>query len=290
MEIIDFPKENWPENLKEISQGPKKLYTQGVYPHGDDLIYLCVVGSRRHTSYGKEVCQKLLEGLRGYPIVIVSGLAIGIDTIAHKTAIKTKLKTITFPGSGLLEKALHPKANLRLYKEILHNGGCAVSEFEPDFKATRFSFPLRNRLMVGVSNAVLIIEAEEKSGTLITARLAMEEGRDVLVVPGNIFSPNSKGTNELIRQGATPITSKEELLLALGFDTEDPEKIKKKQQKLYEELSDKEKKLLDILREPTPKDELERALGLKTQEFNTLLTLMEIKKLIKEEVGKIRRW
>jgi DNA processing protein len=217
MDIKEFKKEYWPKSLYEIPQVPEKLYIIGEFPE-EDLVYLAVVGSRKFTSYGREACEKLLEGLKGYPIGIVSGFALGMDTIAHKKAMELGLKTIVFPGSGLSKNAIHPKANINLMEEVVRKGGCLISEYEEDFKATQWTFPMRNRLMAGISKAILIIEAEEKSGTMITARLATEYNKDVLVIPGNIFSPNSKGTNKLLRLGATPITSSEELLEALGFE------------------------------------------------------------------------
>jgi len=284
MEIKKLPVEYWPEGLHEIPQPPKELYIQGDFPD-EDLTFLCVVGSRKFTTYGKDVCEKLINGLRGYPVAIVSGLAMGIDTIAHKTAMAAKLRTIVFPGSGLDKKVIFPQVNVPLVKNILDAGGCLISEFVPDTKAAYWTFPMRNRLMAGISKAVLVIEAEEKSGTLITARLATEYNKDVLAVPGSIYSPNSIGTNRLIRQGATPITSVEDLLDALGFKTEKDEAT---QQKLFADLSPEEMKIIEILREPMPRDELIRELNMSVAEANTLLTVMEIKKLIKEEVGEIR--
>jgi len=162
-----------------------------------------------------------------------------------------------------------------------------ISEFEPDFKATQWSFPMRNRLMAGISKAVLIIEAEEKSGTLITARLTTEYNRDLLAVPGSIFSPNSKGTNKLIRQGATPTTCAEDVLEALGFEQE---KDEDKQARLFEDLSPEEKKVIELLREPIPRDDLIRAMKMPISIANSLLSIMEIKGLIKEEMGEMRRY
>ena len=144
---------------------------------------------------------------------------------------------------------------------------------------------MRNRLMAGISKAVLIIEAQEKSGTLITARLTTEYNRDLLVVPGSIFSSNSKGTNKLIRQGATPVTCSEEVLEALGFEQERDEE---KQQRLFEDLSPEEKKVADLLREPMGRDDLIRAMKMPIPTANALLSIMEIKELIKEELGEIR--
>jgi len=284
VQIKKLPKEKFPSQLMEIPQPPEELWIIGELPP-KDLIYLCVVGSRKYTSYGKEACEKIIAGLKGYPIVIVSGFAMGIDTIAHKKAMQTGLKTLVFPGSGLSDEAIYPKTNVRLMKEIVENGGCLVSEFEPDFKATQWSFPMRNRLMAGISKAVLIIEAEEKSGTLITARLTTEYNRDLLVVPGSIFSPNSKGTNRLIRQGATPITCAEDVLEALGFEQE---KDEDKQARLFEDLSPEEKKIVELLREPMARDDLIREIKMPIGETNSLLSVMEIKGLIKEEMGEIR--
>jgi DNA processing protein len=284
MQIKKLPKNKFPKALLEIPQPPEDLWIIGELPP-ENLIYLCVVGSRKNTSYGREACEKIIAGLKGYPILIVSGFAMGIDTIAHKKAMQAGLKTLVFPGSGLSAEAMYPKTNVRLMDEVVKNGGCLISEFEPDFKATQWSFPMRNRLMAGISKAVLIIEAEERSGTLITARLTTEYNRDLLVVPGSIFSPNSKGTNRLIRQGAIPVTSAEEVLEALGFEQERDEE---KQKRLFEDLSPEEKKVVEMLRESIPRDDLIRALKIPIPTANAILSVMEIKGLIKEELGEIR--
>ena len=284
MEIKKLPKEKFPKALLEIPQVPKNLYIVGELPP-ENLIYLCIVGSRKFTSYGRQACEKIISGIRGYPIVIVSGLALGIDALVHKKAISVGLKTLVFPGSGLSREAMYPKTNIRLAEEIVRNGGCLISEFEPDFRATLWGFPKRNRLMAGISKAVLIIEAEERSGTLITARLATEYNRDLMVIPGSIFSPNSKGTNKLIRAGAIPITSVEDVLEALGFELE---KDKEKQKKLFVDLLPEEKIVVDLLREAISRDQLIRAMKMSTPKANTILSIMEIKGLIKEEIGEIR--
>lgn len=284
-DIIKLKFEEFPKALLEIPQPPKTLYMRGKLPP-ENMIYLAVVGSRRHTSYGKEVCEKLIRGLAGYPIVIVSGLAMGIDSIAHKTALEVGLITLSMPGSGLDNTALHPKTNIKLAQEIVDRGGCLLSELDPSWKATIYSFPQRNRLMAGISKAVLIIEAEEKSGTLITARMATDYNRDVLAVPGSIFSPTSTGTNRLIRQGAVPIRNSKDILEELGFNVDEEEDNKNK----YDDCGVEEKKILDILREPTPRDELIRLSGMNTANANALLSIMEIKELIKEELGEIRKY
>ncbi|HTE48394.1 MAG TPA: DNA-processing protein DprA [Candidatus Paceibacterota bacterium] len=284
MYINKLPKNRFPKALLEIPQPPENLWIIGELPP-PNLINLCVVGSRKFTSYGREACEKIIAGLKGYPIVIVSGFAIGIDTIAHKKAMQTGLKTIVFPGSGLSDEAMYPKSNVRLTKEVVENGGCLISEFEPDFKATHWSFPMRNRLMAGISKATLIIEAEERSGTLITARLTTEYNRDLLVVPGSIFSGNSKGTNKLLKSGATPVTCAEDVLEALGFELP---KDEEKQKRLFVDLSPEEKKVVELLREPTSRDELIRKMKFPISEANALLTVLEIKGIVKEELGEIR--
>lgn len=290
MQIRKLQKSKFPKSLLEIPQPPDELYIIGELPTDPDLVYLAIVGSRKFTSYGKEVCEKLIAGLKDYPVVIVSGFAMGIDTIAHKKAMQVGLKTIVFPGSGLSEHTMYPKSNIIMMRAIVESGGCLISEFKPDFKATYWSFPMRNRLMAGISKAVLVIEAQERSGTLITARLAVEYNKDLLTVPGNIFSPNAKGTNKLLRMGATPITSPEELLEALGFEKEEDsiEVRESKQQRLFQDLSKEEKKIIELLREPLERDELVRRAGLPVYETNALLSILEIKGVIKEELGEIR--
>lgn len=284
MIIRQLKKEEFPKSLLEIPQPPEELYIIANLPD-ENLTYLCIVGSRKYTSYGKEICEKIITGLKNYPIVIVSGFAMGIDTIAHKKAMEVGLPTIVFPGSGLSPEVIYPKTNVYLMKEVLRKNGCLISEFKPDFKATQWSFPMRNRLMAGISKAVLVIEAEERSGTLITARLATEYNRDVLAVPGSVFSLNSKGTNRLIKQGATPVTCAEDVLEALGFIAPT---IEEKQKSLFEDLSENERKVISLLREPMPRDELLRLIKIPITEANSLLSVMEIKNIIKEELGEIR--
>lgn len=281
--IRRLPKDKFPKALLEIPQPPENLWVVGELPP-EKSIYLCVVGSRKFTSYGRDACEKIIAGLKGYPIVIVSGLALGIDAIAHKKALSVGLKTMVFPGSGLSPQAMYPKTNAQLAKEILEQGGCLISEFEPSFKATLWSFGRRNRLMAGISKATLIIEAGEKSGTMITARLTTEYNRDLLAVPGSIFSPSSVGTNKLIRLGATPVTSSDDVLEALGFERPDK---KEKQAKLFADLSEEESMVVELLREPLERDELIKKMKMNIASANALLSIMEIKEIIKEELGEI---
>lgn len=275
--------ESIPEMLREIPDAPSKIYLVGKLP-GPETKLLTVVGSRKYTPYGKEVCEKLISGLRGYNIAIVSGLALGIDSIAHKTALDTGLKTIAVPGSGLDESVLYPSSHKQLANRIIESGGALLSEFEPEFRATPYSFPQRNRIMAGLSHAVLVIEAGIKSGTLITSKFATEYNRDVLTVPGSIFSKNSEGPNMLIRLGATPIRSSEDILKALGF------KINQTVQNLelkYSDCSEDELLVIKILAEPKTKDELIREMKMPISKASTVISIMEIKGLIQESMGEI---
>lgn len=274
---------NIPERLKEITDPPKKLYIEGELPKSPDLKYLAVVGSRNFTTYGKMACQQIISGLAGYPIVIISGLALGIDAIAHEAALKNGLLTMALPGSGISEKAIAPKTNFLLSREILKRGGCVLSELEPEMPAAVWTFPRRNRIMAGLADAVLLIEAKEKSGTLITARLAMEYNRDVLVIPGSIFSETSIGTNKLLKDGAHPCLSAKEVLEMLGF------KAQETLAKTYENCTDKEKEILEMLYEPMPKEELLQKYPGSVTDLNMFLTLLELKGHIKETMGEIRK-
>lgn len=206
----------FPPLLKEIPDPPKSLYSKGVIPGGiltnSEMKYICIVGSRKCTNYGKDACREIIRGLRGYPVVIVSGLAFGIDSIAHEAALEYEISTIAVPGSGLNADALYPKHHFHLAEQILASGGALLSEYEPDLKAAPWCFPQRNRIMAGLCHATIIIEAELKSGTLITSKLATEYNREVFAVPGSIFSAQSDGPNSLIKQGAIPVSSAKDIL------------------------------------------------------------------------------
>jgi DNA processing protein len=280
--LRELNQDEFPKRLLEIPQLPKKLFLAGELP-GDDYKYLCVVGSRKYTNYGAEVVKKLISGLAGQKIVIVSGLALGIDTLAHREALEAGLPTIAIPGSGLDAKVIYPATNLSLAQKILAKGGALLSEFEPNFKATTWSFPQRNRIMAGISHAILVIEAEKKSGTLITARMATDYNRDVLTVPGSIFSSTSEGPHLLLSLGATPITSSHDILVALGLDTDETKNLTLN----YDDCSPEEKLVIEKLAQPIERDELCRLLNMPMSKLNEILSLMEIKGLINERGGEI---
>ncbi len=274
----------FPRRLREINDPPKKLYIKGVLPP-EEHKWLCVVGARKYTPYGKSACEHLIHGIAGLPVVIVSGLALGIDSIAHEAALAAGLKTVGVPGSGLDPDVLYPSTSRSLADKILQNGGALLSEFEPGFKATQWSFPQRNRIMAGLSDAILIIEAELKSGTLITARLAADYNRDVAAVPGPISSTTSEGPHMLIRKGAALIDSPEALRETLGF-AENSDKPAKRD---YSSCSDAELEILSILASPVSKQDLIEKLDMPVSHLYSLLTTLEIKGLIKEELGEIRK-
>ena len=284
-EIRKIKRKDFPPQLLEIPQVPDALYIKGTLP-SDDTLLLCVVGSRKYTEYGKEACEKIIAELRGYPIVIVSGLALGIDAIAHRAALAAGLQTIAFPGSGLNQNVLYPASNFGLAENILKVGGALVSEFEPDFKATPYAFPQRNRLMAGFCHATLVIEAGEKSGTLITARLATEYNKDVFAVPASIFSQNAIGSNWLLKQGAIPVTSGEDILMHWNLLSESRDM--NQELRIPEECTNEEKMVIALLHDPLSKTELIQKLDMPISEINILLSSMEIKGLIKETLGELR--
>ena len=279
-DIRELEKEDFPRLLFEIPDCPERLRIRGKLPKNEPK-FLCVVGSRRYTNYGRDVCEKLITGLKGKNIVIVSGLALGIDALAHKTALRAGLKTVGIPGSGLDPSIIYPRTNRVLSEKIINSGGALISEFEDKFKATPQSFPRRNRIMAGMSDAVLIIEAEPRSGTLITARLGLEYNREVFVVPGSILSRNSLGTNALIKDGAIPINSSEDLLEELGLQ-ENRETLN------LNFLSEEERRIIEILKTPMSRDELIKRLDLGISQSNLLISAMEIKGLIRENLGILR--
>lgn len=283
--ITELAPEAFPELLHEIPDPPKRLFVRGNLPP-QDVMLLAVVGSRDYTTYGKQVVEHLIGGLRGYPVSIVSGLALGIDELSHEAALRAGLYTLAVPGSGINDKSLYPARNRGLAKRILESGGGILSEYDPNQRAANWMFPQRNRIMAGLSHATLMIEATEKSGTLITARLCADYNRELLVVPGNIFSENTKGSHQFLKLGATPVTCADDILDALGVAHE----IVAAEQNLFDStLTAPEQKLLSLLSEPKEKDALIRALGISTADASVLLMQMEINGHIVIDNGVVRR-
>lgn len=210
IEEIYLSNEKYPKRLKEIYNPPKKIYVLGNVKILND-IGIAIVGARKATEYGKKVALKLSEDLSKRKIVIISGLAKGIDSYAHIGTLNVRNgRTIAVLGSGI--KEIYPKENIELARQIIRNGGCLISEYSPDEKPNKINFPERNRIISALSKGVIVVEASEKSGALITADLALEQGREVFSVPGDIYSRTSVGTNKLIQQGAKLVTSFEDVL------------------------------------------------------------------------------
>lgn len=281
--MIKLLPHDFPPVLREIPQPPEFLYLEGELPDPEEFVYLAVVGSRRYSNYGREACESLIAGLAGHPICICSGLALGIDSIAHRTALDVGLPTVAIPGSGLDRSVIYPATNRTLADDIVRAGGALLSEHEPDHKAFPFDFPSRNRIMAGLTHATLVIEAADKSGTLITARLALDYNRDVLVVPGSIFSPVSEGCNRLIRFGATPVTSSNDILDALDLMPGEQKTLP------LDDLPDIERRAIEILSAPMSRDDFYSELDLSASDGAILVATLEIKGFIAESAGELHR-
>lgn len=290
MDIQEIDRSSWPAQLLEIPQPPKRLWVRGTLPPPGHKL-LTVVGSRAVTRYGEEACRKLVSGLAGYAVSIVSGLALGVDTIAHKAALNAGLHTLAVPGSGVDDSVIYPRTNRTLAKEICEKGGGILSEYEPDTASRPYFFPERNRIMVGLADAVLVIEAGERSGTLITARLAGEYNRELLCIPHRIGDPHSFGNHLFLRLGATLVTESIHILEALHIAPRESAQPGV----APSDLEDIELVVWNMLEEPKTRDELLRAAsgdaGLPAQagEVLTALVSLELRGLTKEEFGAWRR-
>ncbi len=211
---ISIKDREYPQLLKEIHDPPKKIYIRG------DINILnkpgiAVVGTRNATDYGIKATEEIIKNIpRGF--IIISGLALGIDTVAHRSALRNNIPTVAVLGSSVDDQSIYPRENAKMVYEIIEKGGAVISEYEPPFPPQRHTFPERNRIVSGLSKAVIIVEAPLKSGALITAKCALEQNREVFTLPGNVFSENSKGTNNLIKQGAHPIISFKEIIEEIG--------------------------------------------------------------------------
>lgn len=273
--------DEYPLQLREIPQVPKHLWLRGSLPPPDTK-YLAVVGSRAQTPYGREATHTLIKGLAGYPISIVSGLALGTDAEAHRVALSAGLHTVAMPGSGIADQAIAPRTNFQLAKEILEHGGALLSEYPPESHAAVWTFPQRNRLMVGLAHAVLVIEAGERSGTLITARLAGEYNRDLLCVPHRIGDVHGYGAHLFLRLGAGLVSESAHILEALGIrERETPP--------TQETLTLNEKCVYDLLSKPLSREEVMERSSLSSGDTLSTLVMLELRGVVKEEMGVWRR-
>ncbi len=211
IKFVTWHDKAYPNILREISAPPAILYFKGLLCEKEKK-RLAVIGSRKHSPYARQIIGRLLPKIINKNIEIVSGLALGVDSLAHQIAVNQGRSTLAVLGSGLETKYIYPATNRQLAKNIIESGGVLMSEFFPNTPPYKQNFPRRNRIISGLSQAVLVIEAQAQSGSLITANYALEQNREVLAVPGSIFSKFSIGTNQLIAMGAKTITNSEDIL------------------------------------------------------------------------------
>jgi DNA protecting protein DprA len=284
----------YPKQLKSIHKPPQQLYVNGSF-QSQDNVAIAIVGSRRASRYGLEMSEKLAFDLAIRGVTVVSGMARGIDTAAHRGALKAKGRTIAVMGSG--HNHIYPTENEKLYHEIAASGA-VVTEFEPDIGPFPYNFPQRNRIISGLSLGLVVVEAAKDSGALITADLATEQGREVFAVPGAISSTTSSGTNSLIKDGAKLIQSVDDILDELFIHEIKPvsgdekEKLdtsisKMTESYVYNSLTEDERKIYkELSDQPIYIDDLIGRAGFDTAKASKVLLSLQLKKLIQEVPGK----
>ena len=285
LKVLTYDNENYPYMLKQISDPPAILYYKGNPFNCNLKRTLAVVGSRRISRNGIDSLKKVMSGLANTDLCIVSGLAIGADTAAHRFALDNGLNTIAVIGGGM--DNLYPSSNRKLFDEIINGKGAVMSECFPTVEPLPFRFPQRNRIVSGLSYGTLVVEAALKSGALITANLTLEQGRELMCIPGLITSPNTTGIYKLIKTGAHLVTESEDILEALKWTVN-------KQIPLFENnidnsknnLSDDEKNILFALEvEPESFDEIQRKTGLEVNQLLMNLTTLELNGYIEQIAG-----
>lgn len=280
MECITLHDKNYPTLLKQIYDPPFCLFVRGKL--NNDGYNLAVVGTRKFTRYGKQVTEELIHELAQSGITIVSGLAFGIDSIAHETTVKAQGKTIAVLGSGINRAHIYPSAHRELSEKIIKNNGALISEYPPGTVPNIYTFPRRNRIIAGMSLGTLVIEAAEKSGALITAECAVENGREVFAIPQNITSGTSIGPHNLIKTGAKLVTNAQDIIDTL--DLHDIAQYVTNTEILPD--SPIEAELLHILtKEPIHVDQITKQSKLSSREINATLVLMEMKGKVKNLGG-----
>lgn len=283
---IDDPA--YPHLLREIPDSPQLLYCRGNLPGIRPTV--AIVGTRKATDYGREVARRMSHELAIRGISIISGLALGIDATAHESAVDALGHTTAVLGSGL--DHVYPVANAQLARRIVETGGCLISEFALGVQAQKFHFPVRNRIIAGLSLGIVVVEGNKDSGSLITARLGLDYNREVMAVPGDILRTASTGTNDLLKAGARPITCVDDILDALYLEhfkerhtgVDKPATFDNNQQ--HTQLTDNEKALLSVLeREPKHIDEIVKMSKLQVSIVNSTLSMMEMRGLVKQLGG-----
>ncbi len=279
--IIELADNDYSRLLSEIYDPPALLFYKGNIKLLNTTS-LAIVGSRKNTSYGEQVCQQICPDLVLNNFSIVSGLALGIDSLAHNITLENHGNTIAVLGSGLDKNSIYPSANRYLANKIIEQNGLVISEFTLGTSPLRYNFPMRNRIISGLSLGVVVIESAIKSGALITAQTALEQNREIFSVPGNIFQPLSIGPNSLIKQGAISIASAKDIM-----DSLDLKRLNSyiKNKKIKTNSLD-EKKIVSLLsHEPIHIDELARLSKINTAVLSSTLTLLELRGIIKNFNG-----
>ncbi len=276
---------DYPRRLREIDNPPPLLYLRGSLADSDDWA-VAIVGTRRATSYGKEVARELASALASAGVTIISGLARGIDAIAHVAALESGGRTIAVLGSGL--DKLYPPEHAALAEKITANeaSGALISDYALGTPPEAANFPPRNRIISGLSLGVIVVEAGEDSGALITAEFAMDQGREVFAVPGNIFSRSSRGPNKLIQQGAKIVLNAEDVLEELNLKMAARHAEARAQLPLFDGADETERKLLAHLSaEPLHADELSVLTTLPIATVSSALAMMELKGMARQVGG-----
>jgi DNA processing protein len=276
--VLTWEDEAYPQRLKEIDQPPPVLYLRGEYLP-DDVFAVAIVGTRRVTPYGRQITEELSSFLAANGITVISGLARGVDALAHQTALKAGGRTIAVLGSGV--DKIYPPEHRALAEQMLERGAI-VSDYAPGTPPDASNFPPRNRIISGLSLAVVVVEAGETSGALITAEFAAEQGREIFAVPGSILAPQSKGTNKLIQNGALPLLSVEDLMQALDLTRMGEHKAARK----IIPTDATEARLMDVLgEEPLHVDEIRSRADLPIEKVSAALALMELKGMVRQVGG-----
>ena len=280
---VQLKNKHYPKLLKQIVDPPKQLYCRGNIELLNSFCF-SVVGTRKITSYGKESVEQIIAGLSGSGFTIVSGLALGIDATAHQAALDNGLPTIAVLGSTVRDSGIGPRTNIPLAQEILKNDGLILSEYKDESEIKKANFAIRDRIISGLSVGVLIVEGADKSGSLITAKSAADQNRDVFAVPGSIFSMVSRGTNELIKNGAKMVTSANDILEEYNQN----QKLKLNSKTNISTKDPIEKTILDILGEKgeLTADEIIRATELEASQILAAISMLEIKGKVKKRSGK----
>ncbi|MEY8766591.1 MULTISPECIES: DNA-processing protein DprA [Francisella] len=282
--LVTYSDQAYPENLKHINNPPFVLYCTGNTKLLETA-QLAIVGARKNSTYGKNATYKLCKELKDSNITITSGLAYGIDTLAHKHALENSLNTIAVVGTGV--DIIYPSSNRELYSNIISNNGLIISELPLGTTASRYTFPQRNRIISGLSKGVVVIEAASKSGSLITAQHALEQNKEVFAVPGSIFSTSSQGCNELIKQGAKLVCDINDILEEINIDPNNS--LQETSTKIADDninLSNSEKVILDIIGQGlTTIDKIVTESKLPYMEITPILFELELKSLIESVPG-----